>query len=428
MKKKLSILLLCLSTIMMFGCGKSGKKDTSTNTGDSTDIEATTENKDVLEAQKGNDIASAKTIKTAVETALGNENIYDEMTTTQAGKLIIVTDTGLDVLDASTKSEILNNIGRIPEVKYKAIGADHFAFSVDAKGEITVYVCDANNSTKWMLAPDVDMEYGGTVNTELIGVDETGATAETDVELETVMKQNDITSAKCIKVAFDTALGNENTYDELSSDFVDKKIAVTDEGLNVLQQATKEEIVNKLGTLPTVYYTKNGADHFVVILNDKMKVQVFVCNADESKLWALTPKVDAEYTTDASGSQTGADEQVNSEEAAELKANDLTTAKSIRTAIENALMSEYGWDDFTYKYYNRIIVLEESELAILDDSTSSNIINDLGGSLPIPAYKSNGADRFAVSVDGDGNITVYTTNTTTGDTWTLLPDLDPSYN
>lgn len=295
MKKKIMILALCLSATLLFGCGK-GKKDNIENNADTPETTIAQTNPEMIENQKNDDITTAKTIKTAVETALASESIYIELTTKHANQLISVTVQGLNVLEQATKDEILNNIGtNIPETKYTELGANHFAFSVDDKGMVTAYVCNANNSAKWMLAPEVDMEYGGTVNTELIGVDQTAGMVDTDVELESAQKSNDVTTAKTIKTAVETVLGNEGMYIEITENHAGELIDVTDKGLSVLEEDTRNEIVSNMGTLSEVMYTANDAEHFAFVVDEKGFVTVYVCNEDNSKKWSLCPNLDVEY-------------------------------------------------------------------------------------------------------------------------------------
>lgn len=101
-------------------------------------------------SRKSNDISSCKTIKTAVETALGNEDVYAYLTnTTTAGAFTVITinpgkatdgsgstsdaiaisgckapdDVSVDDVDALAKEEIGTNIGeKTPKIKYKKAG------------------------------------------------------------------------------------------------------------------------------------------------------------------------------------------------------------------------------------------------------------------------------------------------------------------
>ena len=106
-------------------------------------------------SRKSNDVSSAKTIKTAIETALGNEDVYAYLTN-NSGKLTVIkinpgetTDettpisskaieisgcdkptTGVSVSDVEglAKSEIGTNIGeKTPKLKYKKANKDEKA-------------------------------------------------------------------------------------------------------------------------------------------------------------------------------------------------------------------------------------------------------------------------------------------------------------
>jgi hypothetical protein len=112
----------------------------------------------VEKSSKSNDISSAKTIKTAVETTLGTESAYEEIIDNHANEYILVTESGLNVLSEKTKGYILDNIGlNIPEVKYTEKGYTNFAFKVDRYGSVEVYVTDGKSYKE--LAPDVDSDY-----------------------------------------------------------------------------------------------------------------------------------------------------------------------------------------------------------------------------------------------------------------------------
>lgn len=102
-------------------------------------------------SRKSNDVTSAKTIKTAVETALGNEDIYAYLTNVKSGAFTTikinpgvattttggsnaieisgctVPTTGLSVtdVDAVAKAEIGTNIGeKTPKLKYTKANSD----------------------------------------------------------------------------------------------------------------------------------------------------------------------------------------------------------------------------------------------------------------------------------------------------------------
>jgi hypothetical protein len=112
----------------------------------------------VEKSNKSNDVSSAKTIKTAVETALGNESIYEDIIDNHANEYILVTESGLNVLSEKAKTYILDNLSSsIPEVKYTEKGYTNFAFKVDRYGSVEVYVTDGKSYKE--LTPEIDSDY-----------------------------------------------------------------------------------------------------------------------------------------------------------------------------------------------------------------------------------------------------------------------------
>ena len=131
-------------------------------------------------SRKSNDVSSAKTIKTAVETALGTESVYETLTnTTTATKIVIVpgktgpsTDTevsttvdyikitGCSKTDTSATGDecaklIASNIGeKMPKAKYQKIIDDNgekansgikptgFVAFITKGGTVSVYVAE----------------------------------------------------------------------------------------------------------------------------------------------------------------------------------------------------------------------------------------------------------------------------------------------
>ena len=129
-------------------------------------------------SRKSNDVSSGKTIKTAVETAMGNEVAYEELTNSGSGSTIVVAPSGTSssavtcsVASQDTKDEIFNNIGeKTPKIKYKKNEAKQFIVTVTAKGSVKVWLakqtytlpsndCDTHGTGCWELAPDLDKEY-----------------------------------------------------------------------------------------------------------------------------------------------------------------------------------------------------------------------------------------------------------------------------
>jgi type IV pilus assembly protein PilA len=161
-------------------------------------------------SRKSNDVSSAKTIKTAIETALGTEAVYEWMVNT-SGSYVVITPgkacssltsysaigsainvTSLDptsssnvkdssnnaVTNAQCASLIGSNIGEsTPKIKYKkatnSITPNQFVAVVNAKGTVTVglsdttgFTCTANATTKEVtvtgmieLAPTINDDY-----------------------------------------------------------------------------------------------------------------------------------------------------------------------------------------------------------------------------------------------------------------------------
>lgn len=129
-------------------------------------------------SRKSNDVSSAKTIKTAIETALGNEDVYAYLTN-NSGKLTVIkinpgettdgttpssskaieisgcdkpTDVSVSDVEGLAKSEIGTNIGeKTPKLKYKKANKDEkaskctatpgaFYALINAKGTVFVLI------------------------------------------------------------------------------------------------------------------------------------------------------------------------------------------------------------------------------------------------------------------------------------------------
>ena len=132
-------------------------------------------------SRKSNDVSSGKTIKTAVETAMGNEDAYEQLTAAGSGTVLTISPnqstasnaisavTGGSGVSADTKDEIFNNIGeKTPKIKYKKNNASNFYVVVSAKGTVSVWIGSAAPSTTtsgtsitncWQLSPELDKEY-----------------------------------------------------------------------------------------------------------------------------------------------------------------------------------------------------------------------------------------------------------------------------
>jgi type IV pilus assembly protein PilA len=115
-------------------------------------------------SRKSNDVSSAKTIKTAVETALGNEAAYEELVGAN-GTVIGMTSKSSwssgsgfdggnvvwcgDAAGDHDKAESLigdSLSGSVPKVKFSKKGMVGFIVEIDTKGVVTVGVTNASPS------------------------------------------------------------------------------------------------------------------------------------------------------------------------------------------------------------------------------------------------------------------------------------------
>ena len=143
-------------------------------------------------SRKSNDVSSGKAIKTAIESAMTDEDIYAYLTSGTDSQDVEITvqpgeptsgenennntdpeakDTGaIEIahatvpndapadIDAQAKTEIGTNIGeKTPKIKYKKDGANAFKATISKKGTITVYAI--SDSEEWELCPEVSKKY-----------------------------------------------------------------------------------------------------------------------------------------------------------------------------------------------------------------------------------------------------------------------------
>ena len=130
-------------------------------------------------SRKSNDVSSGKTIKTAVETAMGNEAAYEEITNTGSGSVLTIPQNASNssqitctaTISSDTKDEIFNNIGeKAPKIQYKKNGATTFYVVASGKGTVSVWIGQTAPSTSetgtrtsdgktFQLSPELDKEY-----------------------------------------------------------------------------------------------------------------------------------------------------------------------------------------------------------------------------------------------------------------------------
>ena len=121
-------------------------------------------------SRKSNDVSSCKTIKTAVETAMGNERTYELLVNGGAGSSITIspntnTASGGGVSlsvsgsgDQKAKEEIALNIGeKTPKFKYTKNNPTSFKVTITSGGTVKVYISSA--TTDYEVCPELCDEY-----------------------------------------------------------------------------------------------------------------------------------------------------------------------------------------------------------------------------------------------------------------------------
>ena len=140
-------------------------------------------------SRKSNDVSSAKAIKTAVETALGTESVYEKLVPQGSGSTKLLFKAGQPCQVLSTNSNAASNIlvsgsntgteyisdgqavsvigaaigEKIPKIKYKKTQMKNFIAEINDKGTVIVGVTKADAvgsaTVEVQLAPEVDEDY-----------------------------------------------------------------------------------------------------------------------------------------------------------------------------------------------------------------------------------------------------------------------------
>jgi type IV pilus assembly protein PilA len=123
-------------------------------------------------SRKSNDVSSAKTIKTSIETALANETAYEELVggtdtvlTFTPGALssdgaIAVTTLGSGCTNGSKATSLIADAlsQSCPKIKYKKKGASKFVATISSLGVVTVGVTNdttsVTSSSAWKTGDD----------------------------------------------------------------------------------------------------------------------------------------------------------------------------------------------------------------------------------------------------------------------------------
>ncbi len=110
-------------------------------------------------SRKSNDVTAAKTIKTAVDTAMANETANAEIAGLSTGATLLRISNKSIVEAAGTvfSQEVASNLSTKPSVSYTKDGAREFLVTLGSNGEIQVAV--SGNGNSWILQPEIDASY-----------------------------------------------------------------------------------------------------------------------------------------------------------------------------------------------------------------------------------------------------------------------------
>lgn len=110
-------------------------------------------------SRKSNDVTAAKTIKTAVDTAMANETANSEIAELADGAILVeISDKAIGYAAGNVfASEVASNLSSVPSISYTKDGAEAFVVSLGTNGEIQVAV--SGDGTSWILQPEIDASY-----------------------------------------------------------------------------------------------------------------------------------------------------------------------------------------------------------------------------------------------------------------------------
>ena len=111
-------------------------------------------------SRKSNDINACKSIKTAFETALTNEDLYSELVSTVNYTINGNSTTIAPVIKAGNGGkDIFSNLSgqKAPKLKYIKDGANAYKVEISQTGEVKVSI--TNGKTDWAICPDVCEDY-----------------------------------------------------------------------------------------------------------------------------------------------------------------------------------------------------------------------------------------------------------------------------
>ena len=115
---------------------------------------------------KADDITASRTLLTAMQTAMADEDCYSEVASMRPDRngkeVTVLTVTSPDTISATPylKSEIASSIGSsgLP-IKYRKEGAASYSVTIDGNDTLSVYIGTESDPTKWQIYPSTDSVY-----------------------------------------------------------------------------------------------------------------------------------------------------------------------------------------------------------------------------------------------------------------------------
>lgn len=107
-------------------------------------------------SRKSNDINACKSIKTAFETALTNEDLYSELV---SGVNYTFAENATSITGVTNSQDIFSNLSgqKAPKLKYKKQGANAYKVEISTSGEVKVSI--TNGTKDWAICPEVCQDY-----------------------------------------------------------------------------------------------------------------------------------------------------------------------------------------------------------------------------------------------------------------------------
>jgi hypothetical protein len=147
-------------------------------------------------------------------------------------------------------------------------------------------------------------------------------------------------------------------------------------------------------------------------------IQEEVAEATEEENSAIQPET-----------ATGTDAGPTPEEMYAALKSDVSTAALIQSALSG--IQEFGSEEETAylsQVKGEVLILDQALLSENPSGVYSDMLDILGGELPVPEYTWNGASAFSFQVTEDDVIHVYITDSETPDKWEIYPNTCQEYD